>query len=136
MGNPNPSPETRIGQPRGPKPGAGAGLTKEAAAARDRARNIAAKAAPHAVKRVAKIAKMGGAQREGVAVELAANKELLDRGLGKPAQEISLEIIEKERAEMQQVLMAVVNAVEGCATCKAAINAALEPFLGSVQPGG
>ncbi len=132
MGNPNPSPETRIGAPRGPVPGHG--ITPAAARARARANELAAKKSPSAVIRVSKLALQGGAQREGAAIELAANKEILDRGLGKPGQTVSIEVIQKIQDETRQMIQAITNALEPFPEAKAAVIAALEPYLlGPVQ---
>jgi ribosomal protein L31E len=95
-----------------------------------RAHELAAKKSPNAVRRVEKIAKQGGAQRDGVAVELAANKVLLERGLGMPGQSVSIEVVQKIQDETRQMIQAITNALDAFPEAKAAAIAALEPYLG------
>jgi len=126
MANPNPSPETRFNGPRGNKPG----ITSELARLREKTQRIAAKGSPRVMKRVLKQATGEVPPDNG---ELAAAKEVLDRGLGKPSQGISIEVVQKIQDETRQMIQALTNALDPFPEAKAAAIAALEPYLGAVQ---
>ncbi len=94
---------------RGPKPGSHVspatefkaglsgnpgGMTKEVAAARDRARAIAARAAPRIMRAVLKLAEAAG-KDDGV--RLAAAREILDRALGRASQPIDARVTDEHR---------------------------------------
>lgn len=65
------------------------GVSKEVAQARDEARRKAALLSSGAIDRLERVANSPAELDQHV---IAATKEILDRGLGKPAQEVKLEI--------------------------------------------
>ena len=122
MANPKPSPETRFGAGNRANP---RGMTKAQAAQRDALRATALGMSDAALAYLARVVETG----EGNAVAKAAADSILNRGLGKPSQEVSLEVIERERDEMRRVMQAWTDALAPFPEAKVACLAALEPYL-------
>lgn len=91
---PGPAPGQHVSPETEFKPGISgnpSGVTAEIAAARSEALRIAALASPKAMNKVVAMAE-SASKEDGV--ELAANREILDRGLGRSVQHVEAKIIE------------------------------------------